>query len=690
MQKSLVITGVALGCIVLGAIGAFMVQKGTLMAQQTQSRVHAPEFPSGLAWLNTETPLTIAGLRGKVALLDFWTYCCINCMHVLPDLKALERKYANELVVIGVHSAKFTNERESDNIRQAILRYDIEHPVVNDHEFRVWQSYTVRAWPTLVLIDPSGYIIGGVSGEGHLDVLDHVIAEVVQAARAKGALDTTPKPWRLEKDKSPPRALAFPGKVLADESSGRLFIADSNHNRIVIADLQGQVLDVAGVGHEGQADGPFGQATFNHPQGMALDGTSLYVADTENHLVRRLDLQQRHVETLLGTGSQAREFNLQGSGRHVAINSPWDLILVGRQLYIAMAGFHQVWVLNLDNLDAEPFAGSGGESIVDGARLEGAMAQPSGLATDGKTLYVADSETSSIRAIDLGASGGLTTIVGEGLFDYGDQDGIGTQVRLQHPLGVAWYRDRLYVADTYNHKIKSIDPTLKTSQTYLGSGRAGYSDGPWVEFREPGGLSLAGNQLYIADTNNHAIRIANLETGEVSTLKLTGLAIPAAVAGFETLAWIDGGDPVILPPQTLKADVEGQLVINFELPKGYKLNQTAPVSYTVHASGAGIQVPNNSRPLSAHAAEVPLQIPFRTLAGTHRATLEVDATFYWCRDDDTGVCMIQSTRWRIPVEISDSSGEQQLVLSTSAQLADVPSASMSPTVPSEYKRDESR
>lgn len=690
MQKSLVITGAALGFIVLGAIGVFLVQKGIIMAQPTQARVHAPEFPSGLQWLNTETPLTIAGLRGKVVLLDFWTYCCINCMHVLPDLQALERKYANELVVIGVHSAKFTNERDSDNIRQAILRYDIEHPVVNDHAFHIWQSYAVRAWPTLALIDPSGYVIGGVSGEGHFDVLDSVIGEVVQAARAKGAIDATPRQWQLEKDKNPPQALAFPGKVLADQASNRLFIADSNHNRIVIADLQGTVLDIAGTGHEGQDDGSFAQATFNHPQGMALDGTSLYVADTENHLVRRLDLQHRRVDTLLGTGLQARQFNVPGSGRQVPINSPWDLIIVGRLLYIAMAGFHQIWVLNLDNLEAEPFAGSGGEGIVDGPRLEGAMAQPSGLATDGKTLYVADSETSSIRVIDLRAGGALTTIVGEGLFEYGDSDGTGTQVRLQHPLGVAWSHDRLYVADTYNHKIKVMYPNLKMSQTYLGSGRAGYRNGSLAEFHEPGGLSLAANKLYIADTNNHAIRMADLNTGEVTTLQLTGLAIPAPVAGFETMTWLDGGEVLTLPPHTIKAGTEGQVVINFELPTGYKLNAAAPVSYTVHVSGAGMQMPDSGRPVSAHAAEVPLKIPFRTLPGTHRVTLEVDATFYWCRDNDTGVCMIQSTRWHIPVDIAESAGEQQLVLSTTAQLVDVPSSSLPPTLPLEYKGGEGR
>jgi thiol-disulfide isomerase/thioredoxin len=688
MQKSLVITGAALGFVVLGAIGLMSVQKGAIMAQQSRSQVHAPEFPPGLQWLNTDHPLTIASLRGKVVLLDFWTYCCINCMHVIPDLKALEKKYPNALVVIGVHSAKFINERDSDNIRRAILRYEIEHPVVNDYEFRIWQSYGVRAWPTLALIDPSGYVIGGVSGEGNFEVLDNVISEVIQSARAKGALDETPRPWALEKVKSPPSPLAFPGKVLADETSGRLFIADSNHHRIVIADLQGNVLDIAGTGQEGHTDGTFLQATFDHPQGMALDGSYLYVADTENHQIRRLDLQQRVVETLLGTGQQARQFNVPGVGRAVAINSPWDVVVVGRRLYIAMAGFHQVWVLNLDDMEAQPFAGSGREDIVDGQRLEAAMAQPSGLATDGKTLYVADSETSSIRAVDLGFIGTMKTIIGEGLFEFGDQDGTGPQVRLQHPLGVTLHQDRLYVADTYNHKIKIIYPNLKTSQTYLGSGRSGMKDGQMAEFYEPGGLSIAGGKLYIADTNNHAIRVADIASGEVNTLKLTGLAVPDAVAGFEGMAWLDG-EVINMPSQTIKAGAEGQLVVNFALPPGYKLNPAAPVSYAVHVRGDGIQVLNSERPLSVHAIELPLTIPFQTSPGTHRAELDIEATFYWCREDNTGVCMIQSTRWHVPVETSETDANRLLTVSTTAQLLDQAGSSLSPMAPLEYKGDES-
>ncbi|MEE9149724.1 MAG: thioredoxin-like domain-containing protein, partial [Candidatus Tectomicrobia bacterium] len=293
--------------VVLSLLTLLIMPRGELMAEQ-RPLVRAPEFPAGLEWLNTDTPLSLAALRGKVVLLDFWTYCCINCMHIIPDLTYLEHKYPNELVVIGVHSAKFSNERESDNIRQAILRYDIEHPVVNDHEFRIWRDYAVRAWPTMMVITPAGYVFGYLSGEGNREILVQVIDDLVAEARSNGTLNETPATFASEKDKSIDEALSFPGKVYAHAPSNRLFIADSNNNRIVVADLAGQVLDVAGSGTTGKADGDFATATFNHPQGMSLDGNTLYVADTENHLIRRLDLDTRTVTTIAGTGKQARQF----------------------------------------------------------------------------------------------------------------------------------------------------------------------------------------------------------------------------------------------------------------------------------------------------------------------------------------------------------------------------------------------
>src|SRR5260370_755685 len=451
-------------------------------------------------------------------------------MHIIPDLKRLERKYPNELVVIGVHSAKFANEKETENIRRIVLRYEIEHPVVNDADFAIWNAYAVNAWPTRYLIDPAGYIIGRLSGEGGYEALDKAIADSIAEFRKRGELNETP--LNLVRERGQVRDLppCFPGKVPADEKSGRLFIADSDHNRIVVAKLDGTLLETIGTGAHGSAEGAYDTASFFRPQGMALDGETLYVADTENHLIRRVDLKSKTVTTIAGTGQQSRHLDQIGMARATALNSPWDLQLVGRTLYIAMAGPHQIWQLELDKQQVSTFAGSGREARLDGAPTEAAFAQPSALAADGQTLYVSDAEANIIRAIDLRPTGRVRTLVGGNLFDFGDADGTGDDVRLQHPLGLARWNGNLLIADTYNHRIKLLDPGARSVKHFAGSGKPGQFDGARASFYEPGGLSVAGDRLYVADTNNHAIRGVDLKTKETKTLPSKGLQPPVSHA----------------------------------------------------------------------------------------------------------------------------------------------------------------
>jgi sugar lactone lactonase YvrE len=509
---------------------------------EEQGPVRAPELAGAVAWLNVAAPLTLKALRGKVVLLDFWTYGCINCVHVLPDLKRLEAKYANELVVIGIHSAKFPNEKVTENLRRIVQRYDIHHPVANDAEMSIWRAYTVRAWPTQVLIDPSGHIVAGASGEGHGEQFDLAIAAVIQVFEERGELDRRPLDQFLQHRPQKDAAntpLMFPGKVLADERGGRLFIADSNHHRVVICAMtphpsplpasgereQGvRVLDVIGAGEPGSANGPFDRATFRTPQGLALsaDGATLYVADTGNHLIRAIDLDARSVKTAAGTGQQARGPSDGGAASSTSLSSPWDLVPHGPLLFIAMAGTHQIWMLDTMRGLIWPYAGSGREARADGTVDDAAFAQPSGLTIAGGTMYVADSESNIIRAIELPPVNRVSTLVGGDLFDFGDTDGTGDGVRLQHPLGVAHHDGAIYIADTYNHRIKRLDPRTRRVTTFAGTGRAGRTDGPAssAQFYEPGGLSVANDQLYVADTNNHAIRAIDLRTGGVRTLEL--------------------------------------------------------------------------------------------------------------------------------------------------------------------------
>ncbi|MSP78668.1 MAG: redoxin domain-containing protein [Dehalococcoidia bacterium] len=481
------------------------------------------EFPTGVDWINTSQPVSLKDLRGKIVILDFWTYCCINCMHIIPQLRILEKRFVEELVVLGIHSPKFPQEKETQNLRKAVLRLGIPHPVMNDRDFRVWRSYGLRSWPTLMFIDPQGKIMGIHEGEITAVGLGAVIKDMIAEFDQKGWVDRKPLPFQLERPELGP--LSFPGKVLADEKSNRLFIADSNHHQIVVADLDGQVLSVAGSGDFGMLDGLFAEATFNAPQGMALVGQDLYVADNENHTIRKLDLVAKTVETVAGVGSQAFQHSDGGDALETALSSPWDLAHKDGMLYIAMAGFHQIWVLDLKKKKILPFAGSGAEGLGDGPLANAKMAQPSGLSIHGDIMYVADSETSSVRAVELRLDGFVRTIVGSDLFAFGDVDGMGEIVKLQHPLGVCSYQDILYLADTFNSKIKRVFPRTKSSMAYLGAGKPGKQDGPGAlaSFHEPGGLSAAHGKLYIADTNNHLIRVADLATSTVSTLEIKGL-----------------------------------------------------------------------------------------------------------------------------------------------------------------------
>jgi thiol-disulfide isomerase/thioredoxin len=646
-----------------GALAArpvnFKGQEGSDMSGRQQGRVRAPELAGGRSWLNTDQPLQLAALKGKVVLLDFWTYGCINCIHIIPDLKRLEAKYARELVVIGVHSAKFDNEKETENLRRIILRYEIEHPVVNDAHFAIWQAYGVRAWPTQVLIDPQGYVVGVVSGEGNYEVIDEAIAQTIAEARKHGRLNEQPLKLALERAKVGDLPLAFPGKVLADARGLRLFIADSNHNRIVVTKLDGSLIETIGTGARGASDGTFDRASFYRPQGMALDHDALYVADTENHLIRRVDLKKRVVETIAGTGEQSHAYGEKGAARTVALNSPWDLQLVGRSLYVAMAGPHQIWRLDLDQGQVSTFAGSGREAREDGSLDEAAFAQPSGLASDGKTLYVADSEANIIRAIDLGTQPHVTTLAGGDLFEFGDVDGTGDDARFQHPLGLCALDGQLLIADTYNHKIKLLDPQTGSVKTFLGTGRPGQVDTASPAFYEPGGLSVAGGQLFIADTNNHAIRIVDLKTRQTTTLTIKDLRPPAS----EATALTEGpdapnGEDLRLASQRLRAagGSESTLVIDVALPAGYHLNPSAPQRYRVSvesgtrslALAADAQTPASRTASDLH---LPLRIPLRALS-PGKAELRIQLTLYYCREDNTGTCQIKTLNWHAPVEVT--------------------------------------
>ncbi|MBA2277176.1 MAG: alkyl hydroperoxide reductase [Chloroflexia bacterium] len=438
---------------------------------------------------------------------------------MLPQLRRLEARFPDTLVVIGVHSAKFPAERESGNLRAAVDRLELHHTVVNDAAFRVWQGFAVRAWPTLMFVDPDGRVFGKHEGELAEEPVAAMVEEALAGYADTGRIDSRPIP--LTPLASHGDTLRYPEKVLADPSGECLFIADTGHHRILSTDLGGRTIAVFGDGIAALRDGDAGTAQFNQPRGLALRSGALFVADTGNHALRHVDLDSGMVTTVAGTGALGRT-RQPGPPRGTALRSPWDLAWVGDELWIAMAGSHQLWALDPATRALRVAAGTGVESIHDGPLAEATFAQPSGLTMIDDALYLADAETSSIRRVDL-QTARVRRLVGRGLFDFGDQDGRGDEVRLQHPLGVAARREgdeiAIYIADSYNDKIKRLNPATREVETIAG-GRRGHEDALATDaaFWEPSSLSLDGDALYIADTNNHAIRRLSLLDFSVSTL----------------------------------------------------------------------------------------------------------------------------------------------------------------------------
>lgn len=473
-------------------------------------RPATPGFAKSRGWLNASRAPTDAELRGRVVVVDFWTSACINCMHTLPTLARLEKKHEKDpFLVVGVHTQKFDAEPEVERLRASVIRYGIAHPVAIDGDRGIWEAWGVSAWPTVIVLDTKGRVVfeeGGEPDEAELDA-------VIESALAEGAEQNSlanEAPQFLAREVDTKNPLAFPEKIA--KVPGGLAIADSGHDRIVFTDDGGNVLDIVGGGR-GLADGDFKSARFAHPQGMVASTDLLYVADTENHAIRVIDRKAKTVSTIAGNGKlgTGRLDEAKVDAKSIALRSPWDLAIVNGTLYVALAGSHQIATLDPAKQTIQLFAGTGRESISDGPRLKATFAQPSGLATDGKNLFVLDSETSSVRKIDL-QSGEVSTLVGKGLFVFGDKDGPGDEARLQHPIGLSYGGAALWVADTYNSKLKRVDPSTGETKTIA------------TGFSEPAGLvALPGSVSLVADTNRDRIVRVDLATGATTPFAIGGL-----------------------------------------------------------------------------------------------------------------------------------------------------------------------
>ena len=617
----------------------------------TRISLHAPEFPEGLTWLGTSAPLKLKALRGSVVILDFWTFCCINCMHVLTMLRDLEEAHRDDpLVVIGVHSAKFRAERDPERVRDAMKRYGVRHPVVVDEGMSIWQSYAIRAWPSLVFIRPDGTIAGVAPGEPAAEELNEVVQGLLMEARFEKTL--TGAPTSRARDPEPStEALSFPGKVVSLPEGG-LLVSDSGHHRLLLLEDDGRVRTTIGSGEPGLKDGPSSSARFSRPQGLVTDGKTLYVADTGNHALRAVDLATLAVTTLAGDGTLGRQ---PPSGfrpaLEVRLRSPWDLALVHDYLLVAMAGAHQIWLYLPDEKAIAVLAGAGPESIDDGSFAQATFSQPTGLAVSGSSVYVADSETSAVRAMDVDART-VRTLVGKGLFDFGDEDGPPARARLQHVQAVSFGPHGVLVADTYNDKIKKVDVGTGRVETWY----AGKGD---LALAEPGGLcQLPNGDVVVADTNHHRLLLIQEDGRTASVLSIREAARAPSRAQLPAVR-------VTPEPDEVGAGT-AQLHLVLTPPQDLDLVGSAPLDIQVSVtSGHGvISIQGDAEPLDASGSDsalVQVSLQVTPAAEATDAEVRVRVGTMICAPGDIAACWPVDCEYRIPLKVNARASSRAIV-----------------------------
>ncbi|MFE2181512.1 NHL domain-containing thioredoxin family protein [Streptomyces sp. NPDC059455] len=595
----------------------------------SRARVRAPELIGRGGWLNTGgTDLTLTDLRGRIVILDFWTFCCVNCLHVLDELRELEEKHRDTVVIVGVHSPKFVHEAEHQAVVDAVERYEVHHPVLDDPELATWKQYAVRAWPTLVVIDPEGYVVAQHAGEGHAHALETLVGQLEAEHAAKGTLRRGDGPY--VPPEPVPTELRFPGKALL-LPGGTFLVSDTTRHRLVELAADGEsVVRRIGAGERGLTDGTGERARFSEPQGLALlpDGT-VAVADTVNHALRRYDPATGEVTTLAGTGRQWWQGSpTEGPAREVDLSSPWDVAWFAGRLWIAMAGVHQLWTYDPETGTVRAAAGTTNEGLVDGPAEEAWFAQPSGLAATEDRLWIADSETSAVRYVERDGKGfTVRTAVGTGLFDFGHRDGAAVSALLQHPLGVTALPDgSVAISDTYNHALRRYDPASGEVSTLA------------TDLREPSGAVLADGDIVVVESARH---------------RLTRLRLPEEAVRVEAVAHRTQRAATDIAPGTLRLDVV------FQAPEGQKLD-------TRYGPSTRLLVSSTPPELLAggDGAGTDLNRELVLTEGVTEGVLHVSAMAASCDDTDPNsgsaaganeypACHVHQQDWGVPVRITE-------------------------------------
>ncbi|MFI9270174.1 NHL domain-containing thioredoxin family protein [Kitasatospora sp. NPDC052896] len=590
----------------------------------SRARVRAPELVGAGGWLNTGgKDLSLADFRGKIVIADFWTFCCINCLHVLDELRELEERHRDTVVIVGVHSPKFAHEADHQAVVDAVARYEVAHPVLDDPALVTWKQYAVRAWPTLVVIDPEGYVVAQHAGEGHAHAIERLVEELEAEHEAKGTLRRGDGPY------VPPEpaagVLKFPGKAIRLPGGGFL-VADSGHHSLVELAEDGEtVLRRIGDGERGLVDGGPAAARFSEPQGLALLPAGLdldydvVVADTVNHALRGVRLADGAVRTLAGTGAQWWQGSAtEGPAREVDLSSPWDVAWFDDRVWIAMAGVHQLWAFDPLAGTVAVSAGTTNEGLVDGPLAEAWFAQPSGLAVsaDGERLWVADSETSALRWVSR-ETRQVHTAVGTGLFDFGHRDGAAEQALLQHPLGVTVLPDgSVAVADTYNHALRRFDPATDEVSTLA------------TDLREPSGAVLVDDDLVVVESARH---------------RLTRLRLPEEAVRVAAVAHRTQRAATEVAPGTLRLDVV------FSAPAGQKLDERYGPSTRLLVSSTPPELL-----VSGAGADTALSRELVLSDQLTEGVLHVSAMAASCDDDpaiEYPACHVHQQDWGVPVKL---------------------------------------
>ncbi|MPY53550.1 NHL domain-containing thioredoxin family protein [Streptomyces acidicola] len=590
-----------------------------------RARVRAPELIGKGGWLNTGgKELTLADLRGKCVVVDFWTFCCVNCLHVLDELRELEEKHRDTVVVIGVHSPKFVHEADHRAVVDAVERYGVEHPVLDDPELATWKQYAVRAWPTLVVIDPEGYVVAQHAGEGHAHAIARLVEELEAEHAAKGTLRRGDGPYVAPEPE--PTVLRFPGKALL-LPSGTFLISDTTRHQLVELAADGEtVVRRIGSGVRGFADGAGVTASFSEPQGLALlDDGSVVVADTVNHALRRLDPATGEVTTLAGTGRQWWQGSpTSGPANEVDLSSPWDVAVFEGRVWIAMAGVHQLWTYDPAEGTVAVAAGTTNEGLVDGPGPEAWFAQPSGLAVsaDGDRLWLADSETSALRWVD--RDGAVHTAVGTGLFDFGHRDGAAGQALFQHPLGVTALPDgSVAVSDTYNHALRRYDPATGEVTTLA------------TDLREPSDAVLVGDDIVVVESARH---------------RLTRLRLPEEAVQVDSVAHRTQRAATDVAPGTLRLDIV------FQAPKGQKLDTRYGPSTRLLVSSTPPELI-----LKGEGADTDLSRTIELDPAVSEGVLHVSAMAASCDDDPANeypACHVHQQDWGVPIRVTEGGADR--------------------------------